>query len=147
VFVGYGIVDTAADMDDYAGIDVNNCIVLFRRGNRIIQGTITHADKVRIARQKGAVGYLTATGPVLSSYELRRGVTGPTSAFYGLSPAPDNLPGAWISTHSGANHCCADHSNQDTSELAGFSSPSPETAPLSRNTSGPRLESRQEQGH
>ncbi|HEX7093410.1 MAG TPA: M28 family peptidase, partial [Nitrospiraceae bacterium] len=114
VFVGYGIVDTAADMNDYAGINVNNCIVLFLRGKPDhFKGTITHGDKVRIARQKGAVGYLTATGPVLSSYEMRRGVTGQPSAFYGLSPAPDNIPGAWIST-SRAEHIIAgtDHSNQ-----------------------------------
>ncbi|MCM3901502.1 MAG: M28 family peptidase, partial [Pyrinomonadaceae bacterium] len=115
VFVGYGIIDTTADMNDYAGIDVNNCIVLFLRGKPDhFKGTITHADKVRIARQKGAVGYLTANGPVLSSYEIRRGVLGQPSAFYGLSPAPDNLPGAWIST-SRADQIIAgdDHSNQD----------------------------------
>jgi len=114
VFVGYGIVDTAADMNDYAGIDVNNCIVLFLRGKPDhFKGTITHGDKVRIARQKGAVGYLTATGPVLSSYEIRRGVTGQPSAFYGLSPAPDNLPGAWISTSRAEQIIAgADHSNQ-----------------------------------
>jgi hypothetical protein len=115
VFIGYGIVDTAADMNDYAGIDVNNCIVLFLRGKPDhFKGTITHADKVRIARQKGAVGYLTATGPVLSSYEIRRGVTGQPSAFYGLSPAPDNLPGAWISTSRAEQIIAgADYSNQD----------------------------------
>ncbi len=114
VFVGYGIVDTAADMNDYAGIDVNNCIVLFLRGKPDhFKGTVTHEDKVRIARQKGAVGYLTATGPVLSSYETRRGVTGQPSAFYGLSPAPDNLPGAWISTSRAEQIIAgADHSNQ-----------------------------------
>jgi hypothetical protein len=114
VFVGYGIVDTAADMNDYAGIDVNDCIVLFLRGKPDhFKGTITHADKVQIARQKGAVGYLSATGPVLSSYETRRGVTGQPSAFYGLSPASDNLPGAWISTSRAEQIIAgADHSNQ-----------------------------------
>jgi hypothetical protein len=114
VFVGYGIVDTAADMNDYAGIDVNNCIVLFLRGKPDhFKGTITHADKVQIARQKGAVGYLTATGPILSSYEIRRGVTGQPSAFYGLSPASDNLPGAWISSSRAEQIIAgADHSNQ-----------------------------------
>ena len=114
VFVGYGIVDATASMNDYAGIDVNNCIVLFLRGKPDhVKGTITHADKVQIARQKGAVGYLTATGPLLSSYEIRRGVTGKPSAFYGLSPATDNLPGAWISTER-AEHIIAgtDPSNQ-----------------------------------
>jgi hypothetical protein len=115
VFVGYGIVDAASDMNDYAGIDVNNCIVLFLRGKPDhFKGTITHADKVRIARQKGAVGYLTATGTVLSSYEMRRGVTGQPSAFYGLSPASDNLPGAWISSSRAVQIIAgADHSNQE----------------------------------
>ena len=115
VFVGYGIVDIAADMNDYAGIDVNNCIVLFLRGKpEHFKGAITHADKVRIARQKGAVGYLTATGTVLSSYEKRRGVTGQHSAFYGLSPTSDNLPGAWISSSRAVQIIAgADHSNQE----------------------------------
>jgi Iap family predicted aminopeptidase len=35
---------------------------------------------------------------VLSPYEARRGVTGEPSAFYGLSPPSEALPGAWIST-------------------------------------------------
>jgi len=88
--------------------------VLFLRGKPDhFKGTITHADKVRIARQKGAVGYLTTTGPVLSSYELRRGVTGQPSAFYGLASAPDNLPGAWISTSRAEQIIAgADHSDQ-----------------------------------
>ena len=99
VFVGYGIVDATQGIDDYAGMDTTNSIVLFLRGKPThYKGTISHADKVRLARQKGALGYLTATGPVLSSYEARRGVTGEPSAFYGLSPHTDTLPGAWIST-------------------------------------------------
>ncbi len=99
VFVGYGIVDAAQGIDDYAGIDTTNAIVLFLRGQPThYKGTISHADKVRLARQKGALGYLTATGPVLSAYEMRRGVTGKPSAFYGLSPPSDTLPGAWVST-------------------------------------------------
>ena len=99
VFVGYGIVDATQGIDDYAGVDTANAIVLFLRGKPThYKGTVSHADKVRLARQKGALGYLTATGPVLSSYEARRGVTGEPSAFYGLSPPSDSLPGAWIST-------------------------------------------------
>ena len=99
VFVGYGIVDTTQNIDDYAGVDTTNAIVLFLRGTPThYKGTISHADKVRLARQKSALGYLTATGPVLSAYEARRGVTGEPSAFYGLSPPSDTLPGAWIST-------------------------------------------------
>lgn len=100
VFVGYGIVDAMQGIDDYAGIDTTNAIVLFLRGKPThYKGAISHADKVRLARQKGALGYLTATGPVLSSYEARRGVTGGPSAFYGLSPPSETLPGAWISTN------------------------------------------------
>ncbi len=99
VFVGYGIVDATQGIDDYAGVDTTNAIVLFFRGKPThYKGTISHADKVRLARQKGALGYLTATGPVLSAYEARRGVTGEPSAFYGLSLPLDTLPGAWIST-------------------------------------------------
>ena len=99
VFVGYGIVDAAQGIDDYAGVDTTNSIVLFLRGKPThYKGAISHADKVRFARQKGALGYLTATGPVLSSYEARRGVTGEPGAFYGLSPSSDTIPGAWIST-------------------------------------------------
>jgi hypothetical protein len=99
VFVGYGIVDATEGIDDYAGVETTNAIVLFLRGKPThYKGTISHADKVGLARQKGALGYLTATGPVLSSYEMRRGVTGEPSAFYGLSSPSETLPGAWIST-------------------------------------------------
>jgi hypothetical protein len=99
VFVGYGIVDATQGIDDYAGVDTTRALVLFLRGKPThYKGTVSHADKVRLARQKGALGYLTATGPVLSSYEARRGVTGEPSAFYGLSPSSETLPGAWIST-------------------------------------------------
>ncbi|NOT22298.1 MAG: M28 family peptidase [Nitrospiraceae bacterium] len=99
VFAGYGIVDAAQNIDDYAGIDSTNAIVLFLRGKPThYKGTVSHADKVRLARRKGALGYLTATGPALNSYEARRGVTGEPAAFYGLSPLSDTIPGAWIST-------------------------------------------------
>ncbi|MGQ0557672.1 MAG: M28 family peptidase [Nitrospiraceae bacterium] len=99
VFVGYGIVDTAHDIDDYAGVDVNNCIVLFLRGKPgHYPRPVSHADKVRAARSRGARGYLTATGPLLHPYEIRRGVTGNPSAFYGQLPPDQAIPGAWIST-------------------------------------------------
>lgn len=99
VFVGYGIVDAAVGIDDYAGVDTTNAIILFLRGTPPhYKGTVSHADKVRVARQKGAIGYLTATGPVLTPYEARRGVTGKPGAYYGLSPQSEALPGAWIST-------------------------------------------------
>ena len=99
VFVGYGIIDVPQGIDDYAGVDTTNAIILFLRGTPThYKGTVSHADKVRVARQKGALGYLTATGPVLTPYETRRGVTGKPGAYYGLSPQLETLPGAWIST-------------------------------------------------
>lgn len=99
VFVGYGIVDTAHGIDDYAGAGVNNCIVLFLRGKpEHYPRPVSHADKVRLAREHGAVGYLTTTGPILHPYEIRRGVTGSPSAFYGQLPPDQAIPGAWIST-------------------------------------------------
>jgi hypothetical protein len=99
VFVGFGIVDPAHGIDDYAGVDVNNCIVLFLRGKpEHYPRTISHADKVLFARGRGAIGYLTATGPLLHPYEIRRGVTGSPTAFYGQLPPDQAIPGAWIST-------------------------------------------------
>ncbi|MFO0707608.1 MAG: M28 family peptidase [Nitrospira sp.] len=99
VFVGYGIADPARGIDEYAGIDAANCIVLFLRGKPDhYQAPVSHADKVRWAREHGAIAYLTATGPTLSPYEARRGVTGRPNAFYAqLTPALA-LPGVWIST-------------------------------------------------
>ncbi len=99
VFVGYGIVDPAQGVDDYAGVDVKNCIVLFLRSKPDhYPSPVSHADKVRFARDRGALAYLTATGPILNPYETRRGVTGRPSAFYGHLPPDQALPGAWIST-------------------------------------------------
>jgi hypothetical protein len=99
VFVGYGIVDPVQGIDDYAGVDVNNRIVLFLRGKPDhYPRPVSHADKVRFARDRGALAYLTATGPILNPYETRRGITGRPSAFYGQLPPDQALPGAWIST-------------------------------------------------
>lgn len=99
VFVGYGIVDPSQGIDDYASVDVNNRIVLFLRGKPDhVKHPISHADKVRLARERGALAYLTATGPILHPYEARRGVTGTPGAFYGQLPLDQAIPGAWIST-------------------------------------------------
>lgn len=99
VFVGYGLSDLAQGIDDYAGLDVRNKIVLFLRGKPdTYAGPAAHADKERIAKHLGAAAYLTATGPVLNAYEQRRGVTGRPSAFYSGGEAAHQLPGAWIST-------------------------------------------------
>ena len=101
VFVGYGIVDPSSGIDDYAGVDVRNAVVLFLRGKPETHAKpVSHAEKERLAKQHGAIGYLTATGPVLSTYEQRRGVTGTPSAFYSTTATDDQLPGAWISTET-----------------------------------------------
>ncbi len=99
VFVGYGIADPENGFDEYAGLEVRDKIVLFLRGKpERYPRQVSHADKVRTAREKGALGYLTATGPILSPYEMRRGVTGHPAAFYGQIPVDQAIPGAWIST-------------------------------------------------
>lgn len=99
VFVGYGLADPSRGYDDYTGLDVKDRIVLFLRGKPdYYAGPAAHPDKERVAKEKGARAYLTATGPILSAYEARRGVTGKPSAFYGGTPDPSRLPGAWIST-------------------------------------------------
>ncbi len=99
IFVGYGIVDPARNIDDYAGVDVANRIVFFLRGKPDqYPKPVGHADKARFARERGALAYLTATGPILNPYEARRGVTGRPSAFYGQLPPDHAIPGAWIST-------------------------------------------------
>jgi peptidase M28-like protein len=101
VFVGYGLSDPSQGLDDYAGLDVRNKIVLFLRGKPDkYTGSAAHADKERVARQKGAVAYLTATGPILNAYEQRRGITGKPSAFYSTTEPAQQLPGAWISTET-----------------------------------------------
>jgi len=98
-FVGYGIADPASGFDEYNGIDVHNRIVLFLRGKpEHYAPLVSHADKVRTAKAKGAVGYLTATGPLLSAYEARRGMTGRPTALYGLTDDDMSLSGAWINT-------------------------------------------------
>ncbi|HEY3198283.1 MAG TPA: M20/M25/M40 family metallo-hydrolase [Nitrospirales bacterium] len=96
VFVGYGISDAAGGLDEYRNISVTGKIVLFLRGQpKAYAGRVTPADKERTARAKGAVGYLTVTGPVLSSYERRRGMTTqPMASYEGGTEAA--LPGLWI---------------------------------------------------
>ncbi len=99
VFVGYGISDPAGGLDDYAEIDVRNKVVLFLRGRpERYAKQISHADKVHMAHEHGAIGYLTTTGPILNAYEIRRGVTSRPSAFYGLADSYRTIPGAWIHT-------------------------------------------------
>jgi len=131
VFVGYGIVDPSQDIDDYAGFDVHNKIVLFLRGKPDrYKGRVSHADKERFAIQHGAIAYVTTTGPILSAYEQRRGITGKPSAFYSTAGQPHQLPGAWISTasaetilHEGSKDKLSLHDLQEETNRTGTSHP------------------------
>lgn len=99
VFVGYGISDPEGGFDEYAGLDVRQKVVLFLRGKpERYAKQVSHADKAHAAHAHGALAYLTATGPILTAYETRRGVTGRPSTFYGLTEPGRTIPGAWIST-------------------------------------------------
>jgi hypothetical protein len=96
VFVGYGIGAPSQGLDEYAGTSVMGKVALFLRGQpKSFAGRITHADKVNTARAKGAVAYLTVTGPILSSYEQRRGMTSdPMMLYEGMGAGV--LPGFWL---------------------------------------------------
>lgn len=97
VFVGYGIVDPAHGIDEYQGMNVDNRIVLFLRGKPpTYLGWVTHEEKAAIAKERGAVGYLTATGPLLGRYEARKGLGQGPLAIYGETPDNRPIPGAWI---------------------------------------------------
>jgi hypothetical protein len=99
VFVGYGISDTSHGFDEYAGVNVRDRIVVFLRGKpESYSHPISHADKVRAARQHGASAFLTFTGPVTSPYEARRGMTHAPLAFYNQTGSDPPFPGAWIHT-------------------------------------------------
>jgi hypothetical protein len=99
VFVGYGISDATHGWDEYAGIDAHNRIVIFLRGKpESYAHPIAHADKVDAARQNGASAFLTFTGPTMSPYEARRGMSHAPLAFYNHMGQERSFPGAWIHT-------------------------------------------------
>jgi hypothetical protein len=95
VFVGYGIADPENGLDEYRNVSVTGKFVLFLRGQPTsYRGRFVHLDKERAAKARGAVGYLTVTGPMLSAYEQRRGMSTEPMAYYGEGDSP--LPGLWI---------------------------------------------------
>jgi Zn-dependent M28 family amino/carboxypeptidase len=57
---------------------------------------VTHEEKAAIAKERGAVGYLTATGPLLDRYEARKGLGQAPLAIYGGTPDNPPIPGAWL---------------------------------------------------
>lgn len=102
VFVGYGIDDPARGVNDYDGIDVRNRIVMFLRGKPPhYPKFLTHADKEKTAGEKGAVGFITLTGPILNRYDARRGMGHDPLAMYSSDPDQRPLPGVWISGNVG----------------------------------------------
>ena len=78
VFVGYGISAPERNYDDYAGIDVTGKIVLALKGGPNDQNVdspfapqkrspaIKLSDKVRVAMEHGAVGFMLVTNPLRS---------------------------------------------------------------------------------
>ena len=91
VFVGYGIADPARGWDEYEGVAVRDRVVMFLRGKPPHYPVhVPHAEKEHIAREKGAVGFVTFTGPVLSRYAARRGMGRQPLAFY--TNAGDDRP-------------------------------------------------------
>lgn len=102
VFVGYGISDPAHGFDEYEGLDVRNRVVLFLRGKpEGYPHSVTQTEKERTAREKGALAFLTMTGPIIGAYEARRGLGSAPQALYSQSLEERPLPGAWISTELG----------------------------------------------
>ena len=96
VFVGYGIEAPDQGLDEYEGLSATGKVMLFLRGQpKGFAGRVTHADKVNTARAKGAVAYLTVTGPILNPYEQRRGMTSDPMILYDGMNA-EGLPGLWI---------------------------------------------------
>jgi len=103
VFVGYGISDPARGWDEYEGMDVRNRVVMFLRGKPTHYPLhIHHTEKERLARERGAVGFITLTGPVLSRYAARRGMGHQPLAFYTNASSERPLPGIWMSGKAGA---------------------------------------------
>jgi hypothetical protein len=90
LFVGYG------SREEYAGQSASGNVVLFLRGQpRNSTGRLSHAEKVRVAHAQGAVAYITVTGPLLSPYEQRRGMTQSPVALYDTD-SKVLLPGVWM---------------------------------------------------
>jgi len=103
VFVGYGISDPARGWDEYEGLDVRNRAVMFLRGKPPHYPLhIQHLKKERIARKKGAIGFITLTGPVLSRYAARRRMGHQPLAFYTNAKNERPLSGVWISGEIGS---------------------------------------------
>ena len=103
VFVGYGISDPARGWDEYENLEVRNRVVMFLRGKPSHYPLhIQHADKEHFAREQGAMGFITLTGPVLSRYAARRGMGHQPLAFYTNAKDERPLPGVWISGKVGA---------------------------------------------
>jgi len=99
VFVGYGLSDPARGLDEYQSVHVRNRVVMFLRGKpKNYPRWVTHVEKERIAREKGAVGFITLTGPILSRYAARRGMGHNPLAFYTNLRDERPLPGCWVST-------------------------------------------------
>ena len=97
VFVGYGIVDPARGVHDYQGIDVQNRIVMALRGKPPTYGPwITQENKSQTAKDLGAAGFITLTGPILNHYESRKGLGQTPIAIYSAWLESRPIPAVWL---------------------------------------------------
>ena len=97
VFVGYGIVDPARGIHDYEGVNVQNRLVIALRGKPPSYGPwITQEEKIQTAKDHGAAGLITLTGPILNPYESRKGLGQTPLASYSSDPEIRSIPGVWL---------------------------------------------------
>lgn len=97
VFVGYGIVDPARGRDDYEGVDVQNRIVMALRGKpSIYKPWITQEEKAQTAKDHGAAGLITFTGPILNRYDSRKGLGQTPLALYSAGQDVRPIAGVWL---------------------------------------------------
>ena len=104
IFVGYGIVDPARGIHDYQGENVQNRVVLALRGKPPgYSPWITQEEKAQTAKEHGAAGFITLTGPILNSYDSRKGLGQTPLAIYFSTPETRPIPGVWIDGKLGEN--------------------------------------------
>jgi len=130
-YVAYGINDPARGIDDYQVVNVRNRIVLFFRGKPPTYSRwITHEEKVQIAQEKGAAGFLTVTGPQLNRYEARKGLGQTPLALYSTTPENRPIPGAWISGRMLDQYLATIHESLESLQQQAHENPGKVSRPL-----------------
>jgi len=131
VFVGYGINSPARGIDDYQDMNVRNRVVLFFRGKPPPYSPwITHEEKIQMAQEKGAAGFLTVTGPELNRYEARKGLEQTPLAIYSTTPEKRPIPGAWLSGMVLDQHLATIHESLESLQHQANANPGKVSRPL-----------------